>query len=316
MSSSLRFQPSWILESLPPGEVDSVFLPLAPRAPSLFWFKRLGLRLYANDPVESRALLLRALLQNQGETFSAENLRKFNQTLRKPIALAMNPFRTWEGRPFDRVQLDYLFYWREAALEIPDPVQRDLFWAAVYEVMACWVGLARTGSPAPRPPDELMAFMLERQRDLVFAGGEPVFSLNLPLADLGEEIEASVFLLPLVIPERGKPEHDLELLFHAWFRGDGDLVASRTEIEAARRGWTQKWDRPPAYAEMLRKVGKAKFAVVTWSGGDVPPRLHEEVIAEPFRKAFAPVFPSSTLRVRAACRETDEYDFLLVMRRA
>lgn len=315
MSGILRFQPSWILESLPPGEVDSVFLPLAPRASTLFWFKRLGLRLYANDPVESRALLLRALLQNQGETFSPENLRKFNQTLRKPIPLTMNPFRSWEGRPFSRVQLDYLFYWREAALEIPESVQRDLFWAAVFEVMACWIGLARTGRPPPLPPDELMGFMLERQREQVFPGAEAVYCLHLPLAELGEEVEASVFLLPLIIAEKGRPEQDLELLFHAWYRGGGDLVAARSEIEAARRGWIQKWDGPPAYAEMLRKVGQAKFAVITWSGGDVPPRLHEEIIAEPFRRAFAAVFPTSTLHVRAACRETDEYDFLLVMRR-
>ncbi len=312
----MRFQPSWILESLPAGEVDSLFLPLAPRAPSLLWFKRRGLRIYANDPVESRAMLLRALVQNQGELFSEENRRKFNQVIRKPLDLAMNPFRTWEDRPFSRAQLDYLFYWREAALEIPQVTQRELFWAAAWQVMAYWVGLARVGQAPALAPDEAMAVMLDRQKDLVFAGQEPVYALNLPLGELGEEVEAGVFLLPLLFPEKIRPENDLEVLFHAWFRGAGDLLAARTEIEQARRGWVQRWDAAPAFPDILRKAGHARFAVVTWSGSDLPPRFHEEAVADPVRRAFAGSFPVSTLRCKAASRHEDDYDFLLVMKRA
>jgi len=311
----MRFQPSWIVESLPPGEPDSLFIPLAPRATSLLWFKRLGLKMYVNDPVESRGMLLRALLQNQGELFSEPNRKKFNQSIEKPLGLSMNPFKAWEGRPFSREQLDYLFFWREAALEISEIGQRQVFWAAVHQVMAYWVGLGLAPKQAQMAPDEAMGYILGKQNELIFAGQEPVFSLCLPMSELGDEVEASVLLLPLPIQEKIRPEWDLDILFHAWFRGNGDLLAARSEMDEARRGWVQKWDASPDYGQILSKVGKARYCVVSWSGSDLPPRLHEEMVANPFRNAFARLFPSSRLLMKTAQRQDDSYDFLLIMQR-
>ncbi|HOY68261.1 MAG TPA: hypothetical protein PLP29_15375 [Candidatus Ozemobacteraceae bacterium] len=310
----IRFQPSWILESLPPDAAKSLFMPLVPRPSSLMWFKRLGIRMYVNDPLESRAMLLRTLLA-EGERFTEQNRRRFNRVIRKSLDLQMNPFRNWENKPFSASQLDYLFYWREAAFEISEPVQRDIFWSAVSGVMAHWMAMTAAGTTPAFPPDELLACMLRRREEQLFESAEKVYALHLPIEELGEEVEAELFVVPLQFQGRKPFETDHDVMYHAWFRGDPDLHAALGEIEAARRGWVFDWKNGCNTDAMIAKSGKAAYAVFIWSGADLPPRWHEENVAAVLRNAFSTRFPASVLRVKAADAGRDDYDFLLTMAR-
>jgi hypothetical protein len=310
----MRLQPSWILESLPNPDIESVFVPLGARPESLLVFKQLGIKMYANDPVESRAMCLRALLENPGEPLAVDIRRKFNRVLPKPLEFEVNPFRTWENKPFSRLQLDYLFYWREATLEITEPRQRDLFWAAVRGVFAHWLSQPAEVTSA-LPPDEVIGYLFERQKELVLPGEAEVFALHTPLDELGDEVEADLYLVPLMISDRDRPGAELETFFHAWFRGNGDLTAARTEIDAARRGWTIRWDDRNDVRAIAGKVGRATQVAVCWSAQDLPPRVHEESIANPIREAFASRFANAQLLMKTADLERDDYDGMLIFHR-
>ncbi len=312
----MRFQPAWILEAVPHGEVDSIFLPLSPRASSLFWFKRLGIRLYANDPVESQAVLLRALLQNKDSVFPETIARKINRYIPKPIDLQLNPFRSWLDDPFSREQVDYLFYWREAGTEIAEPIHRDLFQTAIRSVLSYWLAFSRVRRQPPLPADDVLGQILEKQKNLVFQGKEEVFALGLPFEELGDEVEASLYLSHLPVKEVHRSTTRLEEFFHAWVKGNPDLDAAREEIDNLRKPWMFSWKRKPDFSLLPKKAGKARFAAIFWSSGDAPPRLHEEHVMKPLREAFAPVFPRSTTLVKTADRIGDEYDFLTIFQKA
>jgi len=309
----MRFQPSWVMESLPSGKIDSVFIPIASRAQPLLWFKRHGFKIFVNDPTEGGALLLRAFLQNQGELFSEENEKKFNRTIKKPFDIAMNPFKSWENRPFSREQLDYLFYWREAGFEIHQPMQRDLFWAAVYMIMNYWISVIKCDAPVKFTPYELMKHLFTKQKEAIFEGKESVFALNMPMDELGEEVEASLCLIPLTICDKRAIEDESEIYFHAWLKGYPEISSAKREIEFVKKNWFFSWDSAPHFENMLKKVGKSKYCGITWSGDDLPPRIHEENIAKPLIETFSPNFPKAKFMIKTAFRQKDDYDFLLIM---
>lgn len=311
----MRFQPSWILESLPPDSAKSIFLPISPRPHALLWFKRLGIRMYVNDPVESRAVLLRALIGNDSEKFSEPNRRKFVRYLEKPYKRETNPFRAWAHKPFDAQQLDYLHYWREASFEISKTSQSELFQAAVYEVLACWMTMASAGIAPSLPPDELLDTMIKRCENQLVAGSEKVFSLNMPIEELGDEVEAELYAVPLIFYGRKRLDGDHDVRFHAWCRGTADLQGAREEIDKTRKGWVYDWKEGCDAPAMLSKAGKAAYAAVAWSGDDLPPLWHEEHVASRLREVFASRFPRSVLRIKSADTVRNDYDFLLIMAR-
>lgn len=311
----MRFQPSWILESIPPGSAKSIFLPISPRPHSLLWFKRMGIRLYVNDPVESRAMLLRTFLGNESEKLSEPNRRKFIKTLDKPYKRETNPFRAWEHKTFDAQQLDYLYYWNEVTSGITRSSQSELFKAAVYDVMACWMTMASAGIAPALPPDELLDTMIKRCESQIIAGSEKVYSLNMPIEELGDEVEAELYVIPLAFHGRKRVELDNDVRFHAWCHGNGDLQAASEEIDMFRKGWVYDWKDGCDASAMLAKAGKAAYAAVTWSADDLPPFWHEDNVAKRLREVFAVRFPRSVLRVKAADTVRNDYDFLLIMAR-
>jgi len=311
----IRFQPSWILESLPSDAVKSIFLPISPRPHSLLWFKRLGIRMYVNDPVESRAVILRALLANGFEKLSEPNRRKFIRALDKPFRKETNPFLPWEHRLFDAQQLDYLHYWREASFEISKASQSELFQAGVYNVIAAWITMAASGIAPSVPPDELLEMMIRRCENLLVSAAEKIFCLNMPIDELGDEVEADLYVIPLSFHGRKRLESDHDVMFHAWCRGNADLQTAKDEIDKARKGWIFDWKTGCDVATMLSKAGKAGYVAVTWSGDDLPPLWHEEHVAGRLREIFATRFPRSVLRIKAADTARNDYDFLLLLAR-
>jgi hypothetical protein len=310
----MRFQASWIIEALHPERVDSIFFPVSPGAEKLLWFKRQGHALYANDPLDSRYVFLKALLENPGESFSDANKRKFNQVLKNELDISLNPYRTWEPAPFSRRQIDYLFYWHEAALEIEDLRQRNIFYCAVASIMNYWLDMKKAGFAVTFAPDEIMGYALFKIGSLLVKGNEPVFSLHVALDDLSETVEASLCVIPLLARDKSESEPGNEDYFHAWFHGFADLGGARKAIHDSRSGWMIDWQTPPATHKFLSKVGKARQVAFCWSAADLPPRAHQETIWEPLKKTFAARFPHSRVFFKTADRYGDEYDFLGILR--
>lgn len=311
----IRFQPSWILEALPSDSAKSIFLPISPRPHPLLWFKRLGIRMYVNDPVASRAVILRAMLANGFEKLTEPNRRKFIRALDKPFKRETNPFLSWQHRLFDAQQVDYLYYWREASFEISKATQSELFQAGVYNVIAAWITMAAAGIAPSVPPDELLDTMIRRCENLLVSASEKIFCLNMPIDELGDEVEADLYVIPLTFFGRKGLDNDHDVMFHAWCRGNGDLQAAKDDIDTSRKGWIYDWNTGCDVPAMLAKAGKAAYVAITWSGEDLPPLWHEEHVAGRLREVFASRFPRSVLRIKAADTARNDYDFLLVLAR-
>ncbi|MFZ2959323.1 MAG: hypothetical protein WA705_20745 [Candidatus Ozemobacteraceae bacterium] len=349
----MRFQPAWIVEALAPSRVETIFLPLSPRPEALIWFKKMGIRLFVNHPVESRALLLRALLENSGETFSEERKKALPKRPELIIRASDNVFRPWENVLFGRSECDFLSAWRQVARRIEEPLQRELLAAAVRNVIGYWLSLGAAGLSPRFAPDELLHYYLGRQIDQVFKGSEPVFALHLPFEELGEEVESSVYLLPLPMRERGEETRErtdgvqggqsgkakdataggapddgespelppmvrisgvgTDEVFHAWWMENSDLDVAKNAFRTALNGWMLSWDTPADWAAMAAKAGKTGMVACCWSGDEAPPRLHEEAIADPLKAAFARRFPRAELHMKTADRKREDYDFLLTL---
>ncbi|MBF0502882.1 MAG: hypothetical protein HQM09_22295 [Candidatus Riflebacteria bacterium] len=333
----MRFQPAWVLEALEPAHVESVFLPLAPRPETLTWFKRLGIKLFVNHPIESQSMLLRAILENPGETFSDAQKKALPKKPETILKGADHVFKRWESVLFNRSECDFLAAWREVVNRIDEPRQRELLAAAVRNVIGYWLSVSAVEFTPRFTPDELLNYFLGRQADQIFKGSEPAFALNLPFEELGDEVESSLYLLPLPILERelsahvtpekplnsqtgsapglpGMPRPRADEVFHAWWKEKSDLIAAGNEFRAALKGWTFSWNAPTDWSGMAAKAGKTNMVTCCWSGEEASPRLHEETIAGPLKAAFVNRFPKADLFMKTAERRREDYDFLLTLR--
>jgi hypothetical protein len=307
----MRFQPSWIVEALQPVAVETVFLPLCPNPQAMLWFKRHGARLYVNDPRPTRFIPVHALVENDGEVFSTESSAVIHRVMTKSPDFNLNPFREWDDSPFDRRSLDYLFFWRETAEELATVTQRNLLFAAVYSVIQHWLSLIAAKLGAFYPPDEVLGHFLKRHSELVFRGRERAFSMNEPLADLSEEVDAGLYVVPLFFREQSPETGAAESFFQAWLKGSGNLGTAVDELRTKLDGWVFDWGKPPPFAKFFAKIGAAEHVAVCWSSDGVPPQIHEEEVISPLVKIFGARFPKYRLHMKTADRYTDEYDFLL-----
>ena len=311
----MRFQPSWVWQELQGEVADSLFIPAAPRANSLLWFKRIGISCLVHDPTPGGAIALRALLENPGEPFAEELKHQINRTIRQSVEMDLNPFRTWLDRPFSRRQLDHLFFWREAGFEIEAPLQRELFGLAIQDVLHFWLNKREPEADLGVSPDEILGYYLNRLNDKIFPGREPVKVLS-RLPSGGEApVEAGVGLVCFRSEEIPEREFSADEYFHAWLSGDGDLTKARKDLEIAWRDWTINWKKPLMVEPLLPVLRGCKQVVFTWSGEDHPPRVYEEQVIKPIQFVFQPWFSKSEWRYKGANRLEEQYDFLLILRR-
>ncbi|MFZ5949160.1 MAG: hypothetical protein ACOYXC_00525, partial [Candidatus Rifleibacteriota bacterium] len=66
------------------------------------------------------------------------------------------------------------------------------------------------------------------------------------------------------------------------------------------------------FSEYLRLSQNSQIAAVCWSGEELPPRIHEQEIIEPFRRQFSGRFSRSRFSIKAVDRPKDSYDYLLL----
>lgn len=308
----LRLQASWVLESVAEiCGVDSVFFPYFHRFSSLNWLSRKEISLFINTPVDSQAMLARTWFDSTRGCFSEKNLQKFNQVIKKPLELELNPFKIWKDHPFSSQQLDYLFYWHEAAYEIEDLKQREIFWAAVYQIISYWLSNQKAGAKLAYQPDEIMAFYLNQHKAFLKGRAGRVEFSSIALDELVTGPNALV-VFPLAFDDDEGSETELQTFFHAWFHGYADLDQASRDIKSLLRKYLVSFDRPRDFSLHTRLAANAEAAVLTWSGSELPPKMYEQELVEPLQKAFAANFKKSRLSLKAVDRSRDTYDYLLI----
>ncbi len=308
----LRLQSSWLLESVAEVVgVDSIFFPFFHRFSALNWLSRKEITLYLNSPVDSQAMLARAWLNCRDQGFSERNLQKFNQVIRKPLELEMNPFKTWKDRFFSNQQLDYLFYWREAAYEIEDEKQREIFWSSVYQIISYWLTNQKCNNKTHYQPDQIMGYYLNQHQLFIKGRSGRVEVSCIPLEELAVDANPLV-VFPLAFEDEENHESELQTIFHAWFHGYADLEQARRDIRSALRHYLFSFEKPSDFSLFTRLASGAECAALTWSGKDIPPKIYEQELVEPLRKAFASKYNLSKLTLKAIDRTADAYDYLLI----
>ncbi|EKD81776.1 MAG: hypothetical protein ACD_39C01647G0004 [uncultured bacterium] len=309
---TLRLQSSWLLEAVSEvAPVGSVFFPLIHRYSALNWLSRREFSLSVNAVIASQAMLLRAWLDGKNGAFSDKNLQKFNQQIRNPLDLSMNPFRAWKDRWFDRQQLDYLFYWREAAFEIEEESQREIFWSAVYQIMSCWLGNRVSEIQTVCQPDELMGLMLNRHGEFIRGREAKTEITNCNFDELAAK-KACLTVFPLIFSDEENAETTLQVLFDAWHKGCDDLEQSRRELRVQLRKYQISFERPNDYYIFTKLSANSQITALVWSGVDLPPTLYEQELVRPLQKAFETRYSNSRLLMKAVDRSSDSYDYLLL----
>ncbi|PKL48791.1 MAG: hypothetical protein CVV42_08285 [Candidatus Riflebacteria bacterium HGW-Riflebacteria-2] len=309
---TLRLQSAWLLEAVSDmATIDSVFFPFIHRFSALNWLSRRDFALSVNAYSVSQAMLLRAWLDGSYGAFSDRNLQKFNQQIKNPLELSMNPFRAWKDRLFDRQQLDYLFYWREAAFEIEEEAQREIFWAAVYQIMSYWLSNRACEVEVVCQPDEIMGLMLNRHAEFIRGREARVSVTRLGLDELAPA-DTCLTVFPLVFSDEENAEMTLQVVFDAWQNGHDDLEQSRRQIRMHLRKYLIDFSKPDDYYTITRLVANSKIAALVWSGLDLPPALYEQELVRPLQKALAGRYTKSQLLMKAVDRTCDAYDYLLL----
>jgi len=309
---TLRLQSAWLLEAVSEiATIDSVFFPFVHRFSALNWLSRRDFALSVNAFSPSQAMLLRAWLDGSYGAFSERNLQKFNQQIKNPLDLSMNPFRAWKDRLFDRQQLDYLFYWREAAFEIEEESQREIFWSIVYQIMSYWLSNRACEVEVACQPDEIMGLMLNRHAEFIKGREAKVTITSLSLDELAPA-DTCLTMFPLVFGDEEHAEMTLQVVFDAWQNGHDDLEQARRQIRMQLRKYQINLASPSDYYTITRLSANSRITSLIWSGLDLPPALYEQEMVRPLQKAFASRYAKSQLLMKAVDRTCDAYDYLLL----
>ncbi|GAB4269539.1 MAG: hypothetical protein Kow0029_05580 [Candidatus Rifleibacteriota bacterium] len=308
----IRFQSSWLLESATEiANIESLFFPFIHRYSSLSWFSRKEVPMVVNNPLDSQAMLLRVWLEGKNGVFNEKNKRKFNQVIKKPLELDLNPFKRWNEKLFDREQLDYLFYWREAAYEIEDIAQREIFWGAVYAIMSYWISNRKLNRKPAYQPDEIMHYVLTMHKNSVFDKEFGLKLLNQPFEEV-EPPQVSLTVFPLIFTDEEDDEYQLQTIFHAWYHGHSDCDQANREIKNHLRRYAFNMHQKTDFSQYLRLAQNSEVVAVCWSGEELPPRIHEQEIILPFRKEFASLYSRSKFGIKTVNSQKDSFDYLLL----
>ncbi|MBF0543388.1 MAG: hypothetical protein HQM08_03085 [Candidatus Riflebacteria bacterium] len=310
----MRFQPSWLEEKCGLSKIESIFFPISIKSESLMWFKKRGVKLFINDPLPSKIPLLKGLLENQKELFLDESRKYLANHVNKNPDFPQNPFKSWQTDLFSPLQLDFLYFWRETTFALGE-TQRNLLAAAVKEVISYWLSFPSKTPRGTLSPSEILDYFILRNNQMIFNSGEKVYVLQHAFPEISEEVESSLYLVSL--REVSSPDEKLtsEVLFHAWWLGNTDLNKAKTEIYNFAREWGYSWQGVNDFSQYAKKSGKSEAAAFFWSSEGVPPKLNEEMIIYPIKKAFLHKFPKSSQYFKMADRKKEEYDFLLILQK-
>jgi hypothetical protein len=311
----LRLQSSWLLETAAEVvQVDSIFVPYFYRFSALNWLNNLELPITVNFPIDSQAMIAKAWFEADRGPFLARNFSRFIQPMSEPLPESENPFNPWLGTLFDRQQLDYLYYWREKTQEIKDTAQKEIFWSVIYQVISYWLSNKKAETSMFFEPDKIVAYYLHYRNDFIKDKGNKVEITNYHINELKPE-NASLTLFPLLFDEENE-EDLLQIIYYCWCHGHANLKLARKEIDFALNKYMVPFNAKNDYSLFVNLAKNSSVAAFTWSGKGLAPKVYEQVLVEPIRKAFANTHSNSKLSLKSVDKTTDSYDYLLVLGQA
>lgn len=305
----MRIQSSWILETASKLEnINSIYFPYIDKYSSLLWLKDRCLPTVVNSSINSMTTVLHSYVDKYSVPFTDKNKRKFNQYLAKPLDIEMNPFKKWKDKHFTREQLDYLFYWHEAGLEIELEQQRSIFWSSVHLIMSYWIHCRKDKHNCHFKPDQIMEYILNRHKVEILRESGEIEVKDQPVAEFSE-IENSLTVIPLLIED--DYNQDLDSFFHAWFNGHSDIDMAKKDIFTQNNKFIVGFDKKINAESYMKISSGSKIVSFVWTGKGLPPAVYSSSFVEPLREAFATVFHTSKLNIKCVNHRLDEYDYLL-----
>ena len=113
--------------------------------------------------------------------------------------------------------------------------------------------------------------------------------------------------------EDDNDENKLQTIFYAWNHGISDLKHAKKEINSALNNYMVPFNERNDYSLFSKLASKASSAAFVWSGDSLAPKVYEEVLADPIRKAFKNIFTKSKLLMKAVDKSSDSYDYQLIL---
>ncbi|MBF0405828.1 MAG: hypothetical protein HQM10_00625 [Candidatus Riflebacteria bacterium] len=312
IASTGRFQPSWIFEKCRLSEGDSIFFPVSPSPESLLWFKRNGIRLFVNDPMPEKAILVNAIVRNQDELFSEENIKLLHAHTNRNPDFPGNPFRLWKTPNLNILQLDFLYFWREVTFSLSD-IQMNLLAAAVKGVISYWLSFPVGTVQSTFSPTEILLYFIQRNNNMIFPGRGEIFSIQNEFSEISEEIESSLQIIILRDSSTvvaGLPSPDL--LFHAWWMGSNNLSVLSTNISERYKPWSYSLQEGNSFTSCASKCGKSVKTAFCWSTCNIQTARSEEIINSQLKRALQNRYKNSSLHFKSAAQSPEEYDFLCI----
>jgi hypothetical protein len=308
----LRLQSSWLLESASETiQVDSMFIPYFYRFSALNWLNNLELPITVNFPIDTQAMLAKSWLEPDRGPFMERNFIRFIQPMDEPLPERENPFNPWLDTLFTRQQIDYLYYWREKTQEIKDQVQKEIFWSMIYQVISYWLSNKKADTPMFFEPDKIIAYYLHYRNDFIKDKSNKVKIINHHMEEVKAQ-ESSLALFPLLFDEEND-ENLLQTVYYCWYHGHSNLKQAKKEIDLALNKHMVPFNAKNDYSLFVELAKLSKATAFVWSGKGLAPKVHEQVLAEPIRKAFASTYSHSKLSLKAVDKTTDSYDYLLIL---
>ncbi len=309
----IRLQSSWLLESVSESLlVDSIFIPYFYRFSALNWLSNLELPMTVNFPVDTQALLAKSWYEVDRGPFLDRNFSRFIKAMEEPLPEADNPFNPWLDKIFNRQQLDYLYYWRIKTQEMKDESQKEILWSVIYQVISYWIANNKAKTQMFFEPDKIIAYYLHYRNDFIKDRRNKIKIVNKPI-DAMEPQEASLTLFPLLFEDQDQEQEILQLVYYCWHKGHGDLKKAKKEINASINNYMVPFNVKNDYSLFVNLGSKSKTVAFVWSGKELAPKVYEQVLADPIRKAFATTHGTSKLSMKAVDKTSDSYDYLLIL---
>lgn len=310
-----RFQVSWLAEillnNLYEQEPDfEWFFPWTYNFVPMEWLSQHNLKVTTNIPVNSQAIVARSWFL-KSDIFPKEDiLTAFNQILMNKIGININPFRNWLDTYFTLTQLDYLFYWHEAANELKAMEAKDVFLALVSQVMRYWLANNGENVETILKPDEVLALYYHKYKSFREHYGD-FHIIEQPIAQL-EPIKCSTVIFPLAFSEEDYLADKTSLLYNAWVNG-------HTNIEEAKLIFSREYKQTVVdlgnikNLELFKRLSEnARSAVFIWSGKGMTPLYFQRFLVDPLLDLMSKNYTKSKFVYKCVDASCEEYDYILL----
>lgn len=313
----LRFQASWLVEILIEnmGEPNfnrnqSWFFPCMYQFMPLKWLGYRNSKITFNVPVQSQAILFKSWFGKMDIFPKDEVLKSFNQILMKNIDINLNPFRNWLNLYFTKEQLDYLLYWREAAMELNNQDRKESFLSIVSQVINYWLANNRADSKNIFQPDEILAYYYRQYWD--FKSHVAEFKVTEQSLDEVKTEKCDTVVFNLIFSDEDYLENEAMLVYNAWVKGYTDIEESKQNFTNKLKGYSLELGTTKNFSFYKNMVIEAESAAFCWSGKGAAPKTYERLLVEPLQELLSFKYQRSKIFYKPIEPSSNHYDYILL----